>query len=387
MRRFREEIISELKELKNRNLLRKMEVLNSGDFPYIIINNKKLINFSSNNYLSLNGHSYIKVKMSEAEERWGTSASASRLISGNLQIFEEAEEKLARFKGKESALIFNSGYQANVSIISTLMKDGDAIFSDELNHASIIDGCRLSKARVYIYRHNDINHLEDLLKKSDDKKKLIVTDGVFSMDGDTAKLPEIVYLSERYETAVIVDDAHSTGVLGEKGRGTEEHFKLKKENVMVLGTGGKALGVTGAFFSCPKYIRDFLINKCRGFIYSTAQPPSVPAGLMASLELVDKESFRRERLKELSEYFYEKLKTKGFAGGTNPSHITPLIVGESEKALYLERLLREKGVFARAIRYPTVPEGTARIRFSITAEHTKEDIDRVINIIEKGWKS
>lgn len=384
MRKFKEEINSELVNLLNRNLLRKMEVIESGDFPTIIIDGKKFINFSSNNYLALNGHSYIKEKMNEALERWGTSASASRLISGNLRIFESAEERLAEFKGKESALIFNSGYQANISIISTLIKEEDIIFSDELNHASIIDGCRLSKAKVCIYKHNDINHLEELMKKNNGKKRLIVTDGVFSMDGDIVNLPELIYLAEKHNATILLDDAHSTGILGKYGRGTEEYFNIKSENIMVLGTGGKALGVGGAFFCCPKYIRDYLINRCRGFIYSTALPPSIPAGLIAGLELINKESWRREKLKKLSQYFYEKLKEKGFLCGDNPSHITPLIVGESVKTLELEQIMREEGVFAKAIRYPTVPEGTARIRFALTAEHTEEDIDKVIEIL-KVW--
>lgn len=381
MKRFREEILSELKDLENKNLLRRMEILKSGDFANIVIGKKKLINLSSNNYLALNGHRYIKEKMAEATEKWGTSASASRLISGNLEIFEEAEEKLAKFKGKESALIFNSGYQANVSIISTLMKEKDVIFSDELNHASIIDGCRLSKAEVFVYRHNDVDHLEDLLKKSKGRKKLIVTDGVFSMDGDISRLPEISEISEKYDAMIIVDDAHSTGILGNNGRGTEEHFNLKRDNIMVLGTGGKALGVGGAFFCCPKYIRNYLINRCRGFIYSTALPPAIPAGFLASLKLIGKESWRRKHLKKLSEYFFKRLKDNDLLCGGTPSHITPLIVGKSEEALRLEKLLRKEGVFARAIRYPTVPEGTARIRFSLTAEHREDDIDVVLNTI------
>ncbi len=386
MKRFREEILSELKDLENKNLLRRMEILKSGDFANIIVGKKKLINLSSNNYLALNGHRYIKEKMAEATEKWGTSASASRLISGNLEIFEKAEEKLAKFKGKESALIFNSGYQANVSIISTLMKEKDVIFSDELNHASIIDGCRLSKAEVFIYRHNDVDHLEDLLKKSTGRKKLIVTDGVFSMDGDISRLPEISEISEKYDAMIIVDDAHSTGILGNNGRGTEEHFNLKRDNIMVLGTGGKALGVGGAFFCCPKYIRDYLINRCRGFIYSTALPPAIPAGLLASLELIDKESWRRKHLKKLSKYFFKRLKDNDLLYGGTPSHITPLIVGKSEEALSLEKSLRKEGVFARAIRYPTVPEGTARIRFSLTAEHREDDIDVVLNTILRSKK-
>lgn len=360
-----------------------MEVLESGDFPYIIINKQRLINFSSNNYLALNGHPYIKEKMREAMEKYGTSSSASRLISGNINIFEEAEEIISNFKNKEACLIFNSGYQANVSIISTLVGEGDIIFSDELNHASIIDGCRLSKAKVYIYRHNDINHLEEGLKKYEGRRRLIISDGVFSMDGDIVKLPEIAYLAEKYDSMVIIDDAHATGVLGEKGGGTEEYFGINKEFITILGTGGKALGVGGAFFCCPKYIREYLINKGRGFIYSTALPPAIPAGLIGAIELLAKEKERKDNLKKISQYLFSSLKEKNLPAPAFPSHITPIIIGESNKTLEIERELRKKGIFAKGIRPPTVPPGSGRIRVSLTAEHKKEDIDRLIQILSE----
>lgn len=385
MKRFKEEILSELRTLKEKSLLRRMEILNSGDFPSIIVGKKKFVNFSSNNYLGLNGHWYIKKEMISALEKWGTSASASRLISGNLEIFEIAEKELANFKKKESCLFFNSGYQANLSVISTLMKEKDAIFSDELNHASIIDGCRLSKADVHVYPHNDIDHLEKLLKRSKATKRLIVTDGVFSMDGDIVDLPALTYLANKYDAMILLDDAHATGILGENGRGTEEYFNIKSDSILIIGTGGKALGVGGAFFCGPKYIRDYLINKCRGFIFSTALPPTIPAGIVASIKILDMESWRRERLKALSSYFFNRLREIGFFCGKSPSHITPLVLGDSRVALNVEKQLRKSGIFARAIRYPSVPEGTARIRFALTAEHTEEDIDRVVEVL-KIWK-
>jgi len=374
-------IKDELQKLESEGLLRSIDGIETGCFSHISINGCNYLNFCSNNYLALNGHPLIAKAMKNAIDRWGTSSGASRLIVGNINLFEEAEERLARFKNTESALIFPSGYQANVTVISTLASEEDDIFSDQLNHASIIDGCRLSKAKLSVYRHRDANHLETLLKKSKSKKKVIVTDGVFSMDGDIAPLKEISELADKYDTVVIVDDAHATGVVGENGRGTLELFGLNKENIMVLGTGGKALGVGGAFFCCPAVVKQYLINKSRGFIYTTAPVPAIPAGLMASLEVLKLEPYRRQKLIELSNYFHNRLKSEGFLTSESPSHIIPLIIGDNERVLSLAKLLQEKGVYVKPIRRPTVPKGTERLRFSLTSEHTKEDIDRVIDII------
>lgn len=385
MRSFDKSILEELEIIKKENLYRKMEILDSACGRDIIIGKNKLINFCSNNYLGLNGHKDIEKAMVLALKKWGTSAGASRLISGNLEIFEIAEKKLAKFKGTESSLIFPSGYQANVSVISTLMGKDDVIFSDELNHASIIDGCRLSKAKVCIYRHNDMNDLEKKLKAEITiKRKLIVTDSVFSMDGDLAKIDEIVYLADKYDSAVLIDDAHATGILGENGRGSLEHFGLKNRNIMVLATGGKALGVMGAFFCCNKKIRDFLINRCRGFIYSTGPSPLIPAGLVSAINVVQQERWRREKLKFLAQYFWERLKEEGYKTSNTPSHILPLIIGDNEKTIKVSEILFKNGIYARAIRPPTVPKNTSRIRFSITAEHDEKDIDFVINILKNS---
>ncbi len=386
MKRFKDQIISELEKIKSDGLLRKMDILESGDFPYITVNGRHYINFSSNNYLALNGHKLIKEAMSQATEKYGTSASASRLISGNIEIFEQAEAILALFKGKESALIFNSGYQANLSVISTLFNEKDVIFSDELNHASIIDGCRLSKAKIFVYRHNDMNHLEDILQSTDGRRKVIITDGVFSMDGDIADLPQICYLAERYDAIVIVDDAHSTGVLGVNGAGTESHFGLKNDYIFVLGTGGKALGGGGAFFCCPKYVRDYLINRCRGFIYSTALPPSVPAGLIAAINIIKNETVRVSRLKELSLYIHKALKRLNINTSSAPSHITPIIIGDSLKTLNLAQNLLKNHIYVKAIRPPTVPPNTSRIRISLTSLHTEADIDKLISLLSPTAK-
>lgn len=386
MKRFREYLNRELEDLKNRNLYRNMAILESACQRIIRVDSKSFINFSSNNYLGLNGHPEVVKSMEKAILKWGTSSSSSRLISGNLDLFEIAERKLARFKGLETSLIFPSGYQANVSIISTLMGKEDVIFSDELNHASIIDGCRLSKAKICVYKHNDYEDLIRKIKKEKGKKKLIVSDSVFSMDGDLADIKQLIEISEHYDCALLIDDAHATGVLGKNGSGSLEHFGIKGKDVMVLGTGGKALGVAGAFFCSNEDVRRYLINRCRGFIYSTGIIPSVPAGLMASIELVKKESWRRERLQTLTSYFWKRLKELELKTSDNPSHIIPLIIGDTEKTLNIADKLIKNGVFVRAIRPPTVPENSSRIRFCITAEHEYEDIDLVIKILKKNLK-
>jgi len=383
LRSFENVIAQEINEIKKKDLYRKLAVLSSGCHRNIRIKRKVYLNFCSNNYLSLNGHVEIEKAMILALKKWGSSAGASRLIAGDLEIFEIAEKKLAQFKGTETSLIFPSGYQANVSIISTLVGDGDIIFSDELNHASIIDGCRLSKAKVCIYRHCDMNDLEKKLKKEKGKKRLIITDSVFSMDGDLAPIGDIVELAERYDCGVIVDDAHATGILGKEGRGTIEYFGLENKNVMILATGGKALGVMGAFFCCSKKVKEYLINKCRGFIYSTGPSPVVPAGLLASISLIKKESWRREKLKKLSEYLWNGFRKLNCHTSKIPAHILPLIVGDNDKALKLADAFIKNGIFVRAIRPPTVPENTARIRFSLMADHEIEDIEKVIRTLEE----
>ncbi len=384
MRSFENVISQEIDELKKKNLYRKLAVLSSGCHRNIRVNGELYLNFCSNNYLSLNGHVEIEKAIIAALKKWGTSAGASRLIAGDLELFEIAEKKLAEFKGTETSLIFPSGYQANVSVISTLAGDGDVIFSDELNHASIIDGCRLSKAKVCIYKHCDMDDLEKKLKKEKGKKRLIITDSIFSMDGDLAPIRDIVELAEKYDCGVVVDDAHATGILGKEGRGSMEYFGLENKNVMVLATGGKALGVMGAFFCCGKKVKEYLINKCRGFIYSTGPSPTVPAGLLASISLVKKESWRRDKLRKLSEYLWNGFRKLNYYTSKTPGHILPLVVGDNDKALKLADAFMKNGIFVRAIRPPTVPENTARIRFSLMADHEIEDLERIIITLEKS---
>lgn len=384
MKGFERSIHDELKRYRSDGLFREMDVIETECLPRVVIDGTRHVNFSSNNYLAMNGAPRIRAAMIDAIEKWGTSAGASRLTAGNLKIFEDAEKALAGFKTRQAALMFNSGYQANVGVISALAGPDDEVFSDELNHASIIDGCRMSRTKVSVYRHADPGALEKLLRLSTARRRFVITESVFSMDGDMAPVPDILGLAKTYEAVLIIDDAHATGVLGEKGGGSGEYFGIHEEEYMVLGTGGKALGVSGAFFCCSRIVRDYLVNRCRAFIYSTAASPCVPAGLAAAVELVKSDSGRRRKLMDLAGYFHERLRRGGYSTCAAPSHITPVIIGDNDKAIRVEKELRKAGIFAKAIRYPTVAKGTERIRFSLTAGHLKEEIDRVLDILERA---
>jgi 8-amino-7-oxononanoate synthase len=373
-----------LKERKENNLLR---VLQPADFRKegkIYFRDKEYFDFSSNDYLGLSSHPILKDASKMALDKFGSSSSASRLLSGDLTIYHELEEKTAVFKGKESALVFNSGYQANVGIISALCGIGDVIFSDRLNHASIIDGLLLSGARYFRFNHNDINHLESLLKKERGKFKeaVIITETIFSMEGDRCPLKEIVNLKERYNCLLMVDEAHATGIFGRRGSGVVEDEGLTERVDLIMGTFSKALGSFGAYLASTKRITDYLINSSRSFIYSTALPPTIIAANLASLELIKMEPFRRKRLLGNSDYFRHELKKKGFAV-RGLSQIVPLILGNSEKAIKLSQELRNRGYWIFPIRPPTVPKNEARLRFSLTYNHTKEVLERFINDISE----
>ena len=371
-----------LDERRNNNLLRTLTPADSRRAGKIYFRNKEYLDFSSNDYLGLSDHPAIKDAAKEAIDRLGTGASASRLLSGDLVLHHELEEETAAFKSKESALVFNSGYQANAGAISALCRRGDAIFSDRLNHASIIDGILLSGARFFRFNHNDTGHLESLLKKERDKfrEALIITETIFSMDGDRCPLREITFLKERYNCILMVDEAHATGIFGKYGSGVVEEEDLTAEVDLIMGTFSKALGSFGAYIAGSKKITDYLVNSARSFIYSTALPPPVTAANLAALRLVKGEAFRRQRLLESSDYFRKQLQIKGFVI-KGSSQIIPLILGESEKAIAMSRELKNRGYWALPIRPPTVPKGEARLRFSLTYNHTKEILERLVHEI------
>ena len=374
-----------LLERKGKGLLRVLSPADSRSSGRIYRRRSELIDFSSNDYLGLADHPELKKASKKAIETLGTSSSASRLLSGDLAIHHELEEKTALFKGKESALVFNSGYQANVGIISALYKAGDAVFCDRLSHASILDGISLSGARLFRFLHNDAGHLESLLKKTAGKFKnsLIVTESIFSMDGDKPPLKEIVSLKEKYGCKIMADEAHATGIFGTDGSGVVAEQGLTDRVDLIMGTFSKALGSFGAYIAGSGKMIEYLINTCRSFIYSTALPPSVIAANIAALEIVAKEPFRRETLLENAAYFRSELKAKGFEV-KGQSQIVPLILGDTQRAVALSKSLEEKGYEVLPIRPPTVPLGQSRLRFSLTCHHSKETLQELIEQISKA---
>jgi 8-amino-7-oxononanoate synthase len=372
----------ELAQLDKKHLRRRLMVVDSYDGPRITVNGRSVLLLCSNDYLGMANHPALCKAACEAMKRYGFGAGASRLVSGSSEVHHELERRLARFKGTEAAVVFNSGYAANTGVIQSIAGEGDVVLSDCMNHASIVDGCRLCKADVHVYRHNDLNHVEEILKKSSTaRRKLIVTDGVFSMDGDIAPLPGLVLLSEKYGAIVMVDDAHATGVLGKSGKGTVEHFGLAGRVHIHMGTLGKALGAFGAFVAGNRDLIEFLINRARSFIYSTALPPSVCAASIAALDVVETEPMRRENLWKNRERFVAGLKVLGISTGVSETPIVPVMIGDSAKALKAADKLFEYGVYATAIRPPTVPNGTARIRSTLMSTLSNQDIDMAVALI------
>ncbi len=371
-----------LKERAQQGLLRTLRPVSSRSQGKIWQGEKEYIDFSSNDYLGLSSHPRLIEESKKAIDEFGTSSSASRLMSGDLRMHHQLEEEVSRFKNKESALVFNSGYQANVSIISSLYGRGDCIFSDRLNHASIVDGILLSRAKVFRFRHNDLEQLETLLKKERNKsnKALIITESIFSMDGDRAPLKALVDLKEEYDCSMMVDEAHATGIFGRGGAGLVQEEGLEDRVDLIMGTFSKALAGFGAYLACSQKIADYLINTCRGFIYSTALPPAVIASNLASIRIVKEETFRRERVLASASYFRDALKKKGFLI-KGESQIVPVVIGENVKALELSSMLQERGYYVLAVRPPTVPAGEARLRFSLNFHHDNVILRRLIDDI------
>ncbi len=373
----------ELSEIKKNGLYRILRIAESVKSSRIVIDGKEVLLLSSNNYLGLANHPRLKEAAKEAIDRYGAGSGASRLISGNNILYKELEERIAAFKNTEAALVFGSGYIANISILSTVIGEGGLILSDELNHASIIDGCRLSRAERTIYRHKDTRHIEEVLSKNKGRRSLIVTEGVFSMDGDIAPLPEIIALAKRYSAMIMVDDAHGTGVLGKKGEGTAEHFGIEKGIDIHMGTLGKALGAYGAYAAGDRGLIDFLINKARGFIFTTALPPSVIASAIMAIRILEDEPELIKRLWENRNYLVNGLKAHGFNTMGCETPIIPILIGSAEKALKMSEGLFEEGIYVPAIRPPTVPENTCRLRLTVMATHTKVDLDDALRAFEK----
>ncbi len=364
----------ELEHLKQNKLLREIPNIDCGWAKYIKINNRSFLNLASNNYLALAESPKLKHASIKSIKQNSCSSSASRLITGNYSVYDELENLLAQFKQTESALVFNSGYVANLSTISSLCSEDCIIFSDELNHASIIDGVKLSKAKPIVYKHSDMDHLKHLIKKhTSAKRKLIVTDSIFSMDGDIANIEDLVRIAKDSGSILMVDEAHATGVFG---RGIVHKFKLEKEVDIQMGTFSKALGSFGAFIASTKEIISILINKARGFIYSTSLPPSVIAANKAAIETLLKNQTMGESLLKKSEQFRFFLKNIGFNTGSSSSQIIPIILGDTEKLFKAKEILSRNHIIAAFIRPPTVPKRGHRIRVSMRIDLTNRDIKR-----------
>lgn len=373
-----------LKERQAQGLLRKLNPASLRLGGKIYFKNKEYVDFSSNDYLGLSGHPELRKAVIEAIDKFGVGACASRLLSGDLELFHELEAAVARFKGKDAALVFNSGYQANIGIISTLFTKNDCIFSDRLNHASIIDGILLSQAKIFRFQHNDCQHLELLLKKERGKFKnaLIITESIFSMDGDRAPLKELVELKEKYNCQIMVDEAHATGVFGENGSGLVEEEGLSAEIDLIMGTFSKALAGFGAYLAASRTIVDYLVNTCRSFIYSTALPPALISCNLASLKLIKDEPQRRKTLLSLAKMSRDKLQEKGFCV-KGASQIIPVILWDNLRALEFAKKIQEKGYWVMPVRPPTVPAGQARLRLSLNYYHNQETLDKLIDAISE----
>ncbi len=373
----------ELRELEEVGQLRFLRTVSGPQQAHTILDGRPTLLLCSNNYLGLANHPKLRTAAQEAVEQYGCSAGASRLISGTMRLHGELEEALAIFKKAPKTLVFNSGYVANLALLTTLVGEGDVIFSDALNHASIVDGCRLSRAQLKVYRHCDIGHLEQMLKSTAAtfRRRLIVTDSVFSMDGDIAPLPEVAALARRYDAIVMVDDAHATGILGAGGRGSAEHFGLGFDDLdLQMGTLGKALGSCGAYVAgAPRFI-DYLINKARSFIYSTALPPAVLGASLAALELLSEEPGRVARLRSLTDYFRQGLRRLEIAVSDDPTPIVPVVVGDPQRTMALSAWFLERGVFIQGIRPPTVAPGQSLLRVTISADLEYSDLDRVLEL-------
>jgi glycine C-acetyltransferase/8-amino-7-oxononanoate synthase len=368
-----------LRALEEQHLLRHLRVIDSAPGPTVMIEGRPVILMASNDYLGLATHPALKHAAIEATERFGVGSGASRLISGTLPPHKELERTLADFKHTEAALVFASGYSANIGLIPALVDSTGLILADRLSHASLIDGSLLSGAEFRVFRHGDMRQLHDLLsRRSSRRETLIVTEGIFSMDGDAAPLVEMADLAERYGAQLLVDDAHGTGVMGCGGRGTLEHYGVESQIPFHMGTLSKAFGTSGAYIVGPASLMHYLVNRARSIMFSTAPPPATAAAAAAAIRVLQSEPQRLARLWENQRYFIDRLRTLGFQLTQTISPIIPVVIGNAHKAEALAKRLLELGVYAPAIRPPTVPKNTSRIRATVTSEHTPEQLDQVL---------
>lgn len=373
------------------------EVMAAGVYPYfrriesaqdpeVLVEGRRMIMIGSNNYLGLTNHPKVKEAAIEAIKKYGTGCAGSRFLNGTLDIHEKLEFRLARFMNKESALVFSTGFQTNLGAISALVGKDDVVIIDKMDHASIIDGCRLSFGEVKKYRHNDLEDLERVLKQNGERGRLIVIDGVFSMEGDIAKLPGIVELAEKYRVGIMVDDAHGIGVLGKNGRGTAEHFGLEDKVDIIMGTYSKSLASIGGFIAASEDIIHYIKHTSRPLIFSASPPPASVAAVSAAIDIIEAEPERRERLWEITRKMKKGFNDLGFDTGASETPIIPVMVGKDDKAFLMGRKLHEAGIFVNVAVSPAVPNGKALIRTSFMATHTEEQLDRVLEAFKKAGK-
>jgi glycine C-acetyltransferase len=378
----------ELQKLREQKLYQKLRILETAQRPVARFDGREVINLSSNNYLGLTTHPKLKQKALEAIEKYGVGSGAVRTIAGTMTLHMALEEKIAQFKQVEASVVFQSGFTANAGTVQAILAREDVIISDELNHASLIDGCRLSRAEIKVFPHKDVEACEKILQELQNRpgRKLLITDGVFSMDGDIAPLPALVELAEKYGCIMMIDDAHASGVLGRHGRGTVDHYGLHGRVDIQVGTLSKAIGALGGYVCSTRDTIEFLYHRARPFLFSTSHPPSVAATCIAAFEVLEEEPERIEKLWSNTRFFKAGLKKLGFNTGMSETPITPVIVGDAALAHEFSRELFAAGVFAQGIGFPTVPLGKARIRTIVTATHTETELSQALEILETVGK-
>ncbi|MGD0696268.1 MAG: glycine C-acetyltransferase [Terriglobia bacterium] len=375
-------LTDELNKLREQKLYQRLRILESEQRPVSRFDGQEVINLSSNNYLGLTTHPKLRQRAIEATEKYGVGSGAVRTICGTMSIHMELEDKIAKFKHVEASVVFQSGFAANAGTVAAILTKEDVIISDELNHASIVDGCRLSRAEIKVFPHKDVDACEKILKELAPRscRKLLITDGVFSMDGDIAPLTALVELAEKYGCIMMIDDAHASGVLGRNGRGTVDHFKLHGRVDIQVGTLSKAIGALGGYVCTTRDTVDYLYHRARPFLFSTSHPPSVAATCIAAFEVLEEEPQLIEKLWANTKFFKEGLKKLGFNTGLSETPITPVMVGDAALAHQFSRELFQAGLLALGIGYPTVPVGKARLRTIVTATHTQDELSRALEI-------
>ncbi len=375
---------ADLDSLKQQGLYRRLRILEGEQKPETTFDHHKVVNLSSNNYLGLTTHPKLREAALDATRRFGVGSGSVRTIAGTMEIHMELERRLAAFKQVEAVVVFQSGFAANAGTVSAVLSKDDVVISDELNHASIIDGCRLSRAAIKVFPHKDVRAARTVLESlPNDQRKLLITDGVFSMDGDLGALPELCALAEEFGCIMMVDDAHASGVFGRNGRGTVDHFNMHGRVDIQVGTLSKAIGALGGYVAGSRALIEFLYHRARPFLFSTSHPPAVAAACIAAVDVLEQDPAIVDRLWENTRFFKAGLRALGFNTGLSESPITPVIVGEGAKAMTLSDRLFEEGVFAQGIAFPTVARDKARVRTIVTATHTREELQFALDVFKK----